>query len=103
MIRFLLLTIIPLVLPFVGWFVWKVFKGQPRVDPQTGDQVVPDLERAPRGKLLIAGIVLMVLTLGAFLLIHDRMANKPYQPIDVDEVIEQEERERRQQNQYPAR
>ena len=103
MIRFLLLTIIPLFLPFVGWFVWKVFKGQPRVDQQTGDQVVPDLERAPRGKLLIAGIILMVLTLGTFLLIHDRKANKPYQPIDVDEVIEQEERERRQQNQYPAR
>ena len=103
MIRFLLLTIIPLVLPFVGWFVWKVFKGQPRVDPQTGDQIVPDLERAPRGKLLIAGIILMVLTLGTFLLIHDRKANKPYQPIDVDAVIEQEERERRQQNQYPAR
>jgi nicotinamide riboside transporter PnuC len=103
MIRFLLLTIIPLILPFVGWFVWKVFKGQPRVDPQTGDQIVPDLERAPRGKLLIAGIVLMLLTLGTFLLIHDRTANNPYQPIDVDEVIEQEERERRQQNQYPAR
>ena len=103
MIRFLLLTIIPLVLPFVGWFVWKVFKGQPRVDPQTGDQIVPDLERAPRGKLLIAGIVLMLLTLGTFLLIHDRKANKPYQPIDVDKMIEQEERERRQQNQYPAR
>ncbi len=103
MIRFLLLTIIPLVLPFVGWFVWKVFKGQPRVDPQTGDQIVPDLERAPRGKLLIAGIVLMLLTLGTFLLIHDRTANKPYQPIDVDAVIEQEELERRQQNQYPAR
>jgi len=103
MIRFLLLTIIPLVLPFVGWFVWKVFKGQPRVDPQTGDQVVPDLERAPRGKLLIAGIILMVMTLGTFLLIHDRKANKPYQPIDVDKVIEQEERERRQQNQNSAR
>ena len=103
MIRFLLLTIIPLFLPFVGWFVWKVFKGQPRVDQQTGDQVVPDLERAPRGKLLIAGIILMVLTLGTFLLIHDRKANKPYQPIDVDKVIEQEERERRQQNQNSAR
>jgi len=103
MTRFLLLTIIPLVLPFVGWFVWKVFKGQPRVDPQTGDQVVPDLERAPRGKLLIAGIVLMVLTLATFLMIHDRKANKPYQPIDVDKVIEQEERERRQKNQNPVR
>ena len=103
MIRFLLLTIIPLVLPFVGWFVWKVFKGRPHVDPQTGGQIVPDLERAPRGKLLIAGIILMVLTLGTFLLIHDRKANKPYQPIDVDKVIEQEERERRQQNQNSAR
>ncbi len=103
MIRFLLLTIIPLILPFVGWFVWKVFKGQPRVDPQTGDQIVPDLERAPRGKLLIAGIVLMVLTLATFLMIHDRKANKPYQPIDVDKVIEQEERERRQKNQNPVR
>ena len=103
MIRFLLLTIIPLFLPFVGWFVWKVFKGQPSVDQQTGDQVVPDLARAPRGKLLIAGIILMVMTLGTFLLIHDRKANKPYQAIDVDKVIEQEERERRQQNQNSAR
>ena len=80
-----------------------MFKGQPRVDPQTGDQIVPDLERAPRGKLLIAGIILMVMTLGTFLLIHDRKANKPYQPLDVDKVIEQEERERRQQNQNSAR
>ena len=39
MIRLLLLTFIPLLLPFAAWFVWRVFSGTPKIDPQTGDQI----------------------------------------------------------------
>lgn len=102
MIRLLLLTIIPLLLPFVGWFIWRVFSGTPKIDPQTGDQVPPDFEKAPRGKLLAIGFGLMVVTVGAFLLFHQRFAEEPYKGIDAKKIerqLEEEKMRLRQQNQ----
>lgn len=102
MIRLLLLTFIPLLLPFVGWFVWRVFSGKPKIDPQSGDQVVPDFEKAPRGKLLAIGFGLMVVTVGAFLLFQHQFVDEPYTGIDAKEVEQQLEEEKmrlRQQKQ----
>ena len=93
MIRLLLLTFIPFLIPFVGWFVWRVFSGAPKIDPQTGDQVPPDFEKAPRGKLLAIGFVLMVATVGAFLLFQHQFADEPYRGIDAKEVERQLEDE----------
>jgi hypothetical protein len=102
MIRLILLTFIPLLLPFVGWFVWRVFSGKPKIDPQSGDQVVPDFEKAPRGKLLAIGFGLMVVTVGAFLLFQHQFVDEPYTGIDAKEVEQQLEEEKmrlRQQKQ----
>ena len=93
MIRFLLLTLIPLVVPFVAWYLWKVFSGRPRVDPKTGDQEPPNLGTAPLGKLLIGGVLLMILTLGIFLLIHDEFTRTPYKAIDLDKFEQNQKRE----------
>ena len=102
MIRLILLTFIPLLLPFVGWFVWRVFSGKPKIDPQSGDQVVPDFEKAPRGKLLAIGFGLMVVTVGAFLLFQHQFVDEPYTGIDAKEVeqqLEEEKIRRREQKQ----
>tara|TARA_R110000868_G_scaffold36962_7_gene130770 strand:+ start:38594 stop:38905 length:312 start_codon:yes stop_codon:yes gene_type:complete len=99
MIRLLLLTFIPLLLPFAAWFVWRVFSGTPKIDPQTGDQIPPDLKKAPRGKLWAAGFVLMFVTVGTFLLFQHRFADEPYKGIDVNEVerkLEEEQMRLRQ-------
>ena len=93
MIRFLLLTLIPLVVPFVAWYLWKVFSGRPRVDPRTGDQEHPNLGTAPLGKLLIGGVLLMILTLGIFLLVHDEFTRTPYKAIDLDKFEQNQKRE----------
>jgi len=101
MIRLLLLTFIPLLLPFVAWFIWRVFRGTPVIDAQTGDQVPPDFQKAPRGKLLAAGFVLMFVTVGTFLLFQHHFADEPYKGIDVDEVerkLEEEKMRLRQQS-----
>jgi len=94
MIRLILLTFIPLLLPFVGWFVWRVFSGKPKIDPQSGDQVVPDFEKAPRGKLLAIGFGLMVVTVGAFLLFQHQFVDEPYTGINAKEVEQQLEEEK---------
>lgn len=94
MIRLLLLTFIPLLLPFVIWFVWRVFSGTPQIDPQTGDQVPPDIQKAPRGKLLAAGIALMIVTVGTFLLFHHHFAAEPYKGIDAKEIERQMDEEK---------
>lgn len=94
MIRLILLTFIPLLLPFVGWFVWRVFSGKPKIDPRSGDQVVPDFEKAPRGKLLAIGFGLMVVTVGAFLLFQHQFVDEPYTGIDAKEVEQQLEEEK---------
>lgn len=86
MIRLLLLTIIPLVLPFVVWFVWNVFAEKPKLDAATGEQIPPELKTAPLKMLGIIGVLLSALTLGGFLLFHDKTADKPYTPINVDEA-----------------
>lgn len=102
MIRLILLTFVPLLLPFVGWFVWRVFSGKPKIDPQSGDQVVPDFEKAPRGKLLAIGFGLMIVTVGAFLLFQHQFVDEPYSGIDAKEVEQQLEEEKmrlRQQKQ----
>ena len=93
MIRYLLLTIIPLVVPFVAWYLWKVFSGRPRVDPNTGDQDPPNLGTAPFGKLLIGGVLLMILTLGIFLFVHDEFTRTPYKAIDLDKFEQNQKRE----------
>ncbi|MEC7489993.1 MAG: hypothetical protein VYA17_10440 [Pseudomonadota bacterium] len=93
MIRFLLLTLIPLIVPFAAWYIWKVFSGTPRIDPTTGDQAPPNLEIAPHGKLLGAGFLLMILTVGIFLFVHDQFAETPYKALDVDRVEESEKRQ----------
>tara|TARA_E500000331_G_scaffold349326_1_gene392338 strand:+ start:567 stop:878 length:312 start_codon:yes stop_codon:yes gene_type:complete len=101
MIRLLLLTFIPLLLPFVGWFVWRVFEGKPKINPQSGDQVPPRFEKAPRGKLLAVGFALMVVTVGTFLLFQHKFADEPYQGIDAKEIERQMEEQKmrlRQQN-----
>ena len=103
MIRLLLLTFIPLLLPFVAWFVWRIFSGIPVIDPKTGDQVPPDLLTAPRGKLLIAGFVLMFMTVGSFLLFHQSNAVTPYKGIDVNEVERKLEKEKKQIRQNKAK
>jgi hypothetical protein len=101
MIRLLLLTFIPLIVPFAVWFIWRVFSGTPQIDPQTGDQVPPDFEKAPRGKLFAAGVVLMIGTMGGFLLAHHYIADEPYKQINVDEFekrLEGEQMRNRQKN-----
>lgn len=86
MIRLLLLTIIPLLLPFAAWYVWNVFGEKPKLDPATGEQEPPELKTAPLKMLSIVGVVLSALTLGGFLLFHDQTADKPYTPINVDDA-----------------
>lgn len=102
MIRLLLLAFIPLILPYVGWFVWRVFSGTPKIDPQTGDQVLPDFQKAPRGKLLAVGFALMIVTVGTFLLFQHRFSDEPYKGIDANEVERQMEEEKMRQRQKNA-
>ena len=85
MIRFILLTILPVAAPYVAWYLWHIFIAKPRIDSTTGDQLPPDFSKAPKGRLLISGIVLMFVVIGTFLLVHDRFKEQPYQPIDVEE------------------
>ena len=84
MIRLLLLTIIPLILPFAAWYVWNVFGENPKLDPATGEQLSPEFKNAPLKMLAIVGVVLSALTLGAFLLFHEQTTEKPYMPINID-------------------
>lgn len=91
MIRIALLAVLPFAAPYVGWYLWKIFIARPRLDPATGDQLPPDFEKAPRGRLLAAGVVCMVVVIGGFLLVHDRFKEDPYRPAEIEE-IEREER-----------
>lgn len=84
MIRLFLLAFLSLFAPFAAWYVWQVFGKKPTIDPQTGDQVPPDFEKAPRGKLWAIGAVLSVLTVGGFLLFQQLYTEAPYKPIDVN-------------------
>ena len=102
MIRLLLLTFIPLFVPFAVWFIWRVFSGTPVIDAQTGDQVPPDIQKAPRGKLLAAGFVLMIVTVGSFLLFQHHFVDEPYKGIDVNEVERQIEEEKMRSRQKKA-
>tara|TARA_R110000787_G_scaffold47627_1_gene115151 strand:+ start:645 stop:938 length:294 start_codon:yes stop_codon:yes gene_type:complete len=93
MIRLLLLIFLPLLTPFVVWYLWQVFGKKPLLDPVTGEQVPPEVEKAPLAKLGIAGALLMALTVGMFLLFHERFSSEPYQPISVDEYERQQKRD----------
>ena len=86
MIRLLLLTIIPLILPFAIWYVWNVFGERPKLDPATGEQLPPKLKSAPIKMLAAIGVFLSVLTLCGFLLFHEQTTEKPYTPINIDEA-----------------
>ena len=86
MIRLLLLTIIPLILPFAIWYVWNVFGERPKLDPATGEQLPPKFKSAPIKMLAAIGVFLSVLTLGGFLLFHEQTTEKPYTPINIDEA-----------------
>ncbi len=86
MIRLLLLTFGPLFAPLAGWYLWQVFGVKPKIDPVTGDQIPPDFQKAPKAKLAVAGVVLMFLTVGGFLLVHHLSAEDPYRPLTLDEM-----------------
>ncbi|PPR12099.1 MAG: hypothetical protein CFH41_00132 [Alphaproteobacteria bacterium MarineAlpha11_Bin1] len=92
MIRLLLLTLIPLILPFAAWYAWDVFGEKPVIDPVTGEQEPPKLKSAPLKMLFFIGTVLSMLTLGAFLLFHDQIANDPYSAINVEDAGKRLER-----------
>jgi len=70
MIRLFLIIMLPLILPFGVWYLWKVFGEPAELDPRTGDQIPPDFGNAPLGRLAIVGVVLMLLTLGVFILVR---------------------------------
>ena len=86
MIRLLLLTIIPLILPFAIWYVWNVFGERPKLDPATGEQLPPKFKSAPIKMLAAIGVFLSVLTLCGFLLFHEQTTEKPYTPITIDKA-----------------
>ena len=92
MIRFLLLTLVPFAAPYAAWYLWKIFVAKPRIDPATGDQLPPEFGEAPRGKLLAAGVVSMLVVIGGFLLVHDHFKEEPYRAIDVEEFERSEQR-----------
>ena len=84
MIRLLLLAVLPLIAPYAAWYLWRIFVARPRIDPATGDQLPPDFDEAPKGRLLLAAVLLMIAVVGTFLLVHDRFKDAPYLPIDVE-------------------
>lgn len=86
MIRLLLLTVIPLILPLAVWYLWHVFGKKPKLDPSTGEQEPPEMTSAPIKVLTFVGVVLSLLTLGGFLFFHDQTVSAPYSPIDVDDA-----------------
>ncbi len=90
MIKFATLVILPLITPYITWYLWRIFVAKPKVDPVTGDQLIPEFDRAPKGRLLLASFILLILVIGGFLLIHDRFKEEPYRPIDVKEYERQE-------------
>ena len=89
MIRFLLLTIVPLFLPFAVWYVWKVFVERPKLDAATGEQSPPELNIASIKALAIIGVLLSLITVCGFLLSHDEAFEKPYAPINMKEAEEE--------------
>ena len=84
MIRLLLLVVLPLIAPYAAWYLWRIFVAPPRIDPATGDQLPPDFDEAPKGRLLFAAVLLMIAVIGTFLLVHDAFKEDPYRPIDVE-------------------
>ena len=94
MVRLLLLTVLPLIFPFAVWYVWRVFLGEPNIDGKSGEEILPDFGSAPRGRLLIIGLLLMTLTLGSFMAAQQYFVGSPYKPLDMDKF---EERERQKQ------
>jgi hypothetical protein len=85
MIRLLLLIVLPIVAPYIAWYCWKIFLEPPGIDPATGDQIVPSIVDAPRGKLLIAAVVLLFLTVGGFLIAHYAIGQDPYRPLEFEQ------------------
>ena len=86
MIRLLLLTVVPLILPFAVWYLWNVFGKKPQLDPSTGEQEPPEITSAPLKMLTLVGVLLSLLTLGGFLFFHDQTVSPPYSPINVDDA-----------------
>jgi len=86
MIRLLLLTAIPLILPLAVWYLWHVFGKKPKLNPSTGEQEPPEITSAPLKMLTFVGVLLSLLTLGGFLLFHDQTVTAPYSPINVDDA-----------------
>ena len=86
MIRLLLLTVVPLILPFAVWYLWNVFGKKPQLDPSNGEQEPPEITSAPLKMLSLAGVLLSLLTLGGFLFFHDQTVSAPYSPINVDDA-----------------
>ena len=86
MIRLLLLTVVPLILPFAVWYLWNVFGKKPQIDPSNGEQEPPEITSAPLKMLALVGVLLSLLTLGGFLFFHDQTVSAPYSPINVDDA-----------------
>ncbi len=86
MTRLLLLTVVPLILPFAVWYLWNVFGKKPQLDPSTGEQRPPEITSAPMKMLTLVGVLLSLLTLGGFLFFHDQTFSAPYSPINVDDA-----------------
>ncbi|MEK9645443.1 MAG: hypothetical protein VW547_07840, partial [Alphaproteobacteria bacterium] len=63
----------------------KIFFEPPRIDPSSGDQIAPSIVDAPRGKLLIAAVVLLFLTVGGFLIVHYAIGQDPYQSLEFEQ------------------
>ena len=92
MIRLLLLTVVPLILPFAVWYLWNVFGKKPQLDPSTGEQEPPEITSAPLKMLTFVGVLLSLLTLGGFLFSHDQTVSAPYSPIKVDDAAKELDR-----------
>ncbi len=62
--RIFIMFIVPLVLPTVGWIIWRVFLAKPTLGPD-GTPLDPLDEALPWGWLAPAGVVALVVVLGS--------------------------------------
>lgn len=76
MIRLILTYLVPLVLPALGWYLWRLFAPHARGRP--GPKAA--MAEAPWPWLGGAGVLLLGLTLGAFALLTGGSPGDVYQP-----------------------
>ena len=78
--RILLLIVVPVALPFLGWKLWKMFGPPARVERIEGPSGKPLGGDIPLIELMIAGVVLAALTLGANILLSEK-GKSTYTPL----------------------